>query len=122
MKTLLLALSLGLAACSTTLPADPIASIPAPVSFANRTAADEQIATGIELGYQGFARALELGVDTGVIKGERATRARAAHRAAYQGVLIVREAYKTANAEDFLNAARSANSTIAKAIALVKGN
>lgn len=121
-RTLALSLCLALAACTpATVVTTPLV-IPAPAQFAGRTAADEQISIAVELGYQAFARALELGVDAGVIKGERATKARVAHRAAYRGVLVLREAYKTANAEDFLNAARSANSTIAQAIAIVKGN
>lgn len=112
-------LALALTAC---VPTTGTVIIPAPIEFAGRTAADEQIAIGIEQGYKAFRMALELGVDTGVIKGDRARLAARADAQAYSGVLIAREAYLTANAEDFINAARSANSTIGQAIALVKGS
>lgn len=119
MKTLLLALSLSLAACG---PVTTVGSIPAPSEFAGRTAVDEQVAVGVEQGYKAFRLALELGVDTGVIKGDRAVKARAANTTAYNSVLVMRQAYSTANSEDFLAAARSANMTIARAIATVKGS
>jgi hypothetical protein len=119
MKSLILALSaLALVACEPVTP-NPI---PTPAAFAQRSAADEQIAVGIELGYKAFRTALELGVDTGVIKGARATTAAAADRRAYAAVLTARQAYQTANAADFIAAARKANETIALAIAAVKGN
>ncbi len=117
-RSLLIAASLALAACtgSTT----PIASIPTPVEYANRTAADEQAAVAVEQGYKAFRLALELGVDTGVIKGDRAVRAAKADQTAYTALLVFREAYKTANAADLLAAGRSANIAIAQAIAAVK--
>ena len=112
--------ALALAACATTPVAVP--HIPAPYEFAGRTAADEQAAVAVENGYKAFRLALELGVDAGVIKGERAVKAAAADRQAYNALLIFREAYKTANATDLLAAGRSANIAIAQAIAAVKGN
>lgn len=112
--------ALALAACSTTV-APPL-HIPAPAEYAGRTAADEQAAVAVENGYKAFRLALELGVDAGVIKGERAVKAAAADRQAYNAVLIFRSAYKTANAADLLAAGRSANIAIAQAIATVRGN
>lgn len=120
MKQLIIAAALALGACGAPLTVP--ASIPAPVELANRTAADEQIAVGAENGYKAFRLVIELGVDTGVIKGERATRAAAADRRAYAALLTLRAAYKTANAADFLTAARSANSAIDQAITVAKGN
>lgn len=96
--------------------------LPTPVEYANRTAADEQAAVAVENGYKAFRLALELGVDAGVIKGERARVAAAADQRAYAALLAFRQAYRTANAADLLAAGRSANLAIAQAIAAVKGN
>lgn len=118
MKRLIFLATLALCACVPTLPA----SIPtAPIDLASRTAADEQVAVGVENGYKAFRLAIELGVDTGVIKGQRATLAASADQRAYAAILVLRAAYKTANAADFLTAARSANSAVEQAIAVAKG-
>jgi hypothetical protein len=120
MKRLLIAFAaLSLAGCNAT--AGPI-TVPTPVEYANRTAVDEQAAVGVENAYKAFRLALELGVDTGVIKGERAVRAAKADHTAYNALLVLRSAYKTANSEDFLAAARSANIAIAQGIAAVRSN
>jgi hypothetical protein len=111
--------ALALVACGS--PGTGLGSIPtAPVELANRTAVDEQVAVGIENGYKAFRLAVELGVDTGVIKGDRAVRAKAADNRAYAALLVFRQAYKTANATDFLTAARSANIAVEQAIAVAK--
>lgn len=122
MKPLLvLFAALALSACGAATP--PTAGVPiAPVGIANRTAADEQVALGVEQGYKALRLALELGVDAGVIKGAHATRAALADQRAYAAVLTVRQAYRTANASSFVAAARSANATLASAIVTVKGN
>ncbi|WP_309646609.1 hypothetical protein [Phenylobacterium sp.] len=118
MKTLLaLSAALALGACTPT----NVTSIPAPVELAGRTAVDEEARNGIELGYKAFRLALELGVDTGAIKGARATRARAANVAAYRSVGVMRQAYATANQADWLAAARSANIAVEQGIAAVRG-
>lgn len=96
--------------------------IPTPVEYAQRTAADEQIAVGIENAYKAFRQVVELGVDTGFIKGARATAVKRADMCAYRAVTIFRQAYKTANASDLLAAARSANIAIEQALATVKGD
>lgn len=121
MKRLLIAFAaLSLAACIPSTPPAPPISLPTPAALADRTAADEQAAIAVENGYKAFRIALELGVDTGAIKGERAVRAAKADQTAYRALLVLRTAYQTANKEDFINAARSANSAIAQAIALVR--
>lgn len=121
MRTFIIGLAaLALAACSTTTPSTIV--IPAPSEFAGRTAVDEQVAVGVENGYKAFRLALELGVDTGVIKGERAVKAREANTRAYNALLVLRAAYKTANSTDFLAAARSANIAIEQGIAAVRSN
>lgn len=123
MKTFLIGIvALALAACTTSVGTAPPLHIPTPAEYAGRTAVDEQAAVAVENGYKAFRLALELGVDAGVIKGERAVKAAAADRQAYNALLIFREAYKTANAADLLAAGRSANIAIAQAIAAVRGN
>ncbi len=120
MKLLIIAVALALSACGAT--SGPLANIPtAPVALADRTAADEQVAIGVEGGYKAFRLAVELGVDTGVIKGTRAALAASADQRAFAALQALRAAYKTANAADYLTAARSANSAIAQGIAVVKG-
>ena len=114
----ILALSLLLASCA---PLAPPIIIPTPVSFADRTALDEQAALSIENGYKLFRTAVELGVDTGVIKGAFALRVARADTVAYNALLVVRQAYKTGNSSDFLAAARSANIALEQALAIVKG-
>lgn len=121
MKRLLTAL-VAMAVVAACAPGLVSSTLPAPVEYANRTAMDEQAALGVELGYKAFREVLELGVQTGVIKGARATAAAAADRRAYAALLVVREAYKTANAGDFLNAIRSGNIAIAQAVAATKGS
>ena len=118
MKRFLIAFAaLSLIGCTTTA---GTGVIPTPVEYANRTALDEQAAVGVENAYKAFRMALELGVDTGVIKGERAVRAAKADQTAYTALLVLREAYKTANSADFLAAARSANIAIEQGIAAVR--
>jgi hypothetical protein len=93
-----------------------------PSVYAQRTAVDEQVAVGVELGYKAFRTAMELGVDAGLIKGQRATLVAAADQRAYAAVLVFRQAYKTANSADLLAASRSAHIAIEQALAAVKGN
>jgi hypothetical protein len=115
--TLAVAAALALSACLPTVPA----SIPAPVTIADRSTADEQAAIAIELGYKAFRTALELGVDAGALTGARASLAAAADQRAYSAVLAARAAYRTANAADYITAARAANDALRAAIATVKG-
>lgn len=122
MKKLYLALALAtgisLSACSVATSSP----LPTPSAVSDRTAMDEQAAVSVELAYKAFRLAVELAVDSGVLKGERAVVAAKADQQAYNAVLIMRSAYKTANAEDFLNAARSAKIAVEQALATVRGN
>ncbi len=118
MKHIALFAALALAACQT---GAPVNILPIPVTIADRTVADEQVASGLELGYKAFRVALELGVDTGAIKGARATLAASADQRAYTALLAARAAYRTANAPSYIAAAREANAAIASGIAAVKG-
>lgn len=122
MKSFLIAIAaLSLSGC-TVAQASGVLGIPTPVEYSARTAVDEQVAMGIDNAYKAFRLTAELGVDTGLIKGERATSIRRANRCAYQAVRIFREAYQTANSADLLAAARSANIAIEQAIATAKGS
>lgn len=120
MKTTLLALSVALTLSGCAI-GQPTPLIPTPASYANRTAIDEQVAVGVELGYKAFRIGLETAVDAGLLKGAAATRAAAADRTAYQAVVVFRQAYKTANSTDLLAAARSAHIAIEQALATLKG-
>lgn len=117
-RILLVAAALSLSSCATVTPALNTS----PVAYAQRTAVDEQVAVGVELGYKAFRTALELGVDTGALKGARAAAAASADQRAYTAVQVFRQAYKTANASDLLAASRSAHIAIEQALATVKGN
>jgi hypothetical protein len=119
MKKILLILgaALALSACNPTA-AGPV-STPAEVS--NRTAMDEQAAVSVELAYKAFRTALELAVDAGVLKGDNAVKAAKADQTAYNAILVMRAAYKTANSEDYLNAARSAKIAVEQALSTVRG-
>jgi len=123
MKRTLLALvaAISLSGC-TVAQASGALGIPTPVEYAQRTAVDEQVGVGIENAYKAFRLTVELGVDTGFIKGPLAAKVRQADLCAYQAVLIYRQAYKTANAADLLMAARSANIAIEQALAAIKGD
>ncbi len=118
MKILALSAALALSAC--TVPITSPIVIPTPVSYAQRTAVDEQVAVNAESAYKAFRLALELGVDSGVLRGPRATVAAMADQRAYAALRVFRQAYRTANAKDFLAAARSANIAVEQAIATVR--
>lgn len=119
-RNILLSLSVGFALASCGVSAS-VPQIPAaPVELADRTAADEQIAVGAENAYKAFRMALELAVDSGVLKGEAAAKAAKADQTAYTALLVMREAYKTANREDWINAARSANIALKQALATIR--
>ena len=122
MKLLLtIVAALSLTGCTLAQASGPL-GIPVPVEYANRTAVDEQVGVGIENGYKAFRTAVELAVDTGFLKGERAATVQRANRCAYAAVNVYRQAYKTANAADLLLAARSANIAIAQAVASFSGD
>lgn len=116
---LAVAAAMALAACD---PTTAVTSIPAaPVTIADRTTADERAASGVELAYQAWVYAVELGVDTGVFKGARAARLAEIDNGVYAAVVAMRYAYKTANANDYFKAYNHAKATIAQAITAAKG-
>jgi hypothetical protein len=104
---------LTLPACST------LSQIPpSPASAAQTTVLDEQAALGVEMAYQAAALSLRTGLRAGLIKGDTATKARAADAKAYTAVLAVRAAYDAANATDYGEALARARESVGALIAL----
>ncbi len=121
MKRLMILAAALLAACTPGQVSTAV-GIPTPIEYAERTAVDEQVGVGIENGYKAFRTAMELAVDTGFLKGERAATVQRANRCAYAAVNVYRQAYLTANKADLLAAARSANIAIEQATASFTGD
>jgi hypothetical protein len=112
MKHLAIALALGLTGCATT-------TVPvAPVEVADRVGLDEQGALSAELAYKAARTAVELGVDAGVIRGERATQIAALDRKAYSALTAVRAAYRAGNAASYSAALTEARTAITTLLAL----
>ena len=72
-----------------------------PVVAANQTVLDEQGAIGVELAYKASRTALEIAVDSGLLKGERAAKAAALDNQAYAAVIGVRAAYRAGNSSNY---------------------
>lgn len=109
----------ALSACA--LPAAPAGIPAAPVEVADKTVLDERAAFGVELAYEAFRSAVELGVDAGLIKGARATALANLDSRAYQALLVARAAYDAGNAESYSSALSNAREAISDGIALIKG-
>lgn len=134
MKKLILAAlaSLALSACtamgvastavSAAATAADLASVPAPVTYCDKTKMDERTGIAVELAYQAWRTALELGVDVGMVKGQLAVRLAALDNQAYNATLTVQAAYRTCNAASYRAAADQATATIKQALALLKGS
>lgn len=123
-RTILLTAALVLSACtpsgiaSTGATAADVAGVPAPVTVADKTLLDEKALTGIELAYKAARIAVELGVDTGVIKGATATRFAALDNQAFLAVTTARSAYRTGNAPSYRTALSEAQAAIAGILTL----
>lgn len=110
MKKLILAIALctsalPLTACSTSI-------VPAPVEVSDRVVLDERIAVSVELAYKAARTAVELAVDAGLVKGERAATLAVLDRKAYTAVVAVRAAYKAGNAASYNDAVLQAQVAI----------
>ena len=119
-RLLLLPLVLMLASCGPLLAGFAAPQIPPPVQIANATTLDEQGALGVELAYKAARIAIEVGVDAGLIKGERAARLAVIDDKAYAAVRVARRAYQAGNAADYVTALSQARLAIADLVALVK--
>lgn len=123
MRSLMLiaAASLVLSGCGAmTNAAAGIAGLPAsPAAVCDRSTMDESGGQLVELGYRLFRTAGELGVDTGVIKGARATQVRKLDMTLFTATVAVQTAYKTCNAGDYAAAIVYAKSLLAQGDAVL---
>jgi hypothetical protein len=115
---LLAALSLGLAACGGAL--GGLATTP-PAQVADATVLDERGAIAVESAYRAAGLALEMAVDTGLLRGSAAATAATYEQRAYTAVLAVRAAYDAGNATGYAAALVNARQAIARALLAVNG-
>lgn len=103
----------GLSALMTGVPASPAVA-------ANKTVLDEQLLTGLELGYKGWRIGVELAVDMGRIKGAQATRIAEMDRRVYGALAVAEDAYKALNGTSYAAAIKSGQKALADGIALME--
>lgn len=124
MKRILLAACLALGACTTGQALNSAGSVadasglPAPATYANRTAADEQALFAVEGFYKAARLAVETGVDAGLIKSATASRFADLDNRAYLALAVVRGAYRTGNSDTYLKALSEAQIAIQGLLAL----
>lgn len=115
-KLVIIALGCALSAC-TAFPG----SVPAsPAVLANQTVLDEQGAISTELAYKATRTAMELAVDAGLLKGDRAAQAAKLDTRAYAAVQAVRTAYRTGNATSYGAAVGEARTIIGDMLAVIR--
>ena len=108
----------ALVACST---APPPASIPTnPAEIANTTILDEKAAIAIETGYKAFRTAVEIAVDSGQLKGDKAARVADINRKINAAVIRVEQAYKAANSTSYTAAVLEAKRLVEEGIAIMR--
>lgn len=123
MKRLLIAvLALALAACTggnlaSTGPAAIAgaadgAGLPAPATIADQTTLDEESLLRVERLYKALRTALEMGVDTGLIRGAFAAQIGEGDRKAFALLGAARTAYDTGNAATYRDAVAKAEAAI----------
>lgn len=118
-----LAIVAALALSGCTIPGlsfAPSALPQAPVVAANQTVLDEQAALSVELAYKAARTAIEIAVDAGAIKGERARKLADLDNRAYAAVGIVRRAYRAGNATDYATGLSQARLAVSELLALAK--
>lgn len=116
MRALVLAAAFALASCQT-LPTVPTA----PADVANATVLDEKAGIAVEVAYKAWRTAVELAVDGGVLKGDKAARVAEIDRRAYTATLATQAAYRAGNAAGYATAAREATDAIRLGVAVMKG-
>ena len=92
-----------------------------PATAANQTVLDEHGAIGVELAYKAARTALEIAVDSGLLKGDRAAKAAALDNQAFAAVTGVRAAYRAGNASNYGAAMGEARAAVTAMLAVVKG-
>lgn len=92
-----------------------------PGQVADQTVLDERGAIAVESAYRAAGLALEMAVDTGLLRGQAAATAATYEQRAYTAVLAARAAYDAGNATSYAAALASARSAIARALLAVNG-
>lgn len=119
MKKMLLALVLVATPLSLTACASLPVAVGGPSSAANLTKADEQLAIGANLAYKTFRLAVETGVQSGLIKGERAGKLASLDNQLFELITAIDAAYRAANAASLADAVGRFNTVLAQANALI---
>lgn len=116
MKRILIAaaLALSLPGCAG------LAALTSPATVANQTVLDEQGAIGVELAYKASRTAMEVAVDAGLLKGERAAKAAALDNQAFAAVTTVRAAYRAGNAGNYGVALAEARAAVTNMLAVIR--
>lgn len=109
--------ALALAGCTPS----GVTSVPTPGQVADRTVLDERGAIAVESAYRAAGLALEMAVDTGLLRGQAAATAATYEQRAYNAVLAARAAYDAGNATSYAAALASARSAIARALLAING-
>ncbi|AYJ87681.1 hypothetical protein D3Y57_19305 [Sphingomonas paeninsulae] len=117
MKRMILPLLLALSACT---PPVPISAI-APAQIASHTTADDIAIRSAEQAYKLSRTIIELGVDSGLLKGANATKAANIDNQAYAALTAARTAYAAFNSPGLLSAASQLSIFADQVQALVKG-
>lgn len=113
-------LCIPIAATAACVPASSIGLPDTPAAAATTTTLDERAAIGVELAYAAERTALELAVDSGVLKGDKAAKAASLDRRAWAAVQAVRAAYRAGNASSYSTALEEAEAAINAALEMVR--
>jgi chemotaxis regulatin CheY-phosphate phosphatase CheZ len=119
-KLLIPVLALSLSGCAGL--GGLMSAPPAPSAIAGHTVADEQVMKSAELLYKTWRTAAELGVDAGVIKGDRAAKIADLDNRFYAVLKTARAAYRAFNSTDLLRAIESLNEVADEAQSITKGS
>lgn len=108
-----LALAVPIGGCHsfTSLPTSPS-------NAANATVLDEQLALGVEATYKAARTAMETAVDSGVLHGANATKARTLNTQAYDAVKATRAAYDAGQQDNYIAAAGKAAGIVSNLLAV----
>jgi hypothetical protein len=117
----LAASSLALSSCAGFGALMGAGGVTSPAAVAGHTTADEEAMRTAELLYKGWRTAVEVGVDAGLIKGERATRVADIDNRLFAALKAVRAAYRSFNATDFHSALQNLNDAAQEGQAAIKG-
>lgn len=98
-----------------------IAGTAPPSVYANKTILDEKVGIAVELAYKAWRVAFELGLDSGVIHGAKATALAAIDNKAYAATIATQSAYRASNATSYRAAADQAIALVRQALAVLKG-